>query len=164
MIHRLFLVIAMYCQASSSQFNESLNLPRCQLAGKEAQVHAVGSNSLETTYILFKFPYSRLQGGEGGKGRRSTRGLLLLIELSFGAWNSCAIVVQRQLPAKSPQYQRNNNCEIAITYESFDFKRFYKGFFFEQKLKKIAARLYCHFLSFCLLFVLCSLFWLDWIC
>ena len=29
MIYRLFLVIAMYCQASSSQFNESLNLPRC---------------------------------------------------------------------------------------------------------------------------------------
>ena len=28
-IHRLFLVIAMFCQASSSQFNESLNLPRC---------------------------------------------------------------------------------------------------------------------------------------
>ena len=28
-IHRLFLVIAMYYQASSSQFNESLNLPRC---------------------------------------------------------------------------------------------------------------------------------------
>ena len=25
----LFLVIAMYCQVSSSQFNESLNLPRC---------------------------------------------------------------------------------------------------------------------------------------
>ena len=40
-IHRLFLVIAMYCQASSSQFNESLNFSRCQLAGKEAQVHAV---------------------------------------------------------------------------------------------------------------------------
>ena len=28
MIHRLFLVIAIYYQASSSQFNESLNLPR----------------------------------------------------------------------------------------------------------------------------------------
>ena len=28
-IHRLFLVIAMYCQASSTQFNESLNLPCC---------------------------------------------------------------------------------------------------------------------------------------
>ena len=28
-IHRLFLVIAMCCQVSSSQFNESLNLPRC---------------------------------------------------------------------------------------------------------------------------------------
>ena len=27
-IHRLFLVIAMYYQASSSQFNESPNLPR----------------------------------------------------------------------------------------------------------------------------------------
>ena len=45
-VHRLFLIIAMYCQASSSQFNESLNLP-----------HAVGSNSLKTTYILFKLPY-----------------------------------------------------------------------------------------------------------
>ena len=28
-IHRLFLVIAMYCQASSNQLNESLNLLRC---------------------------------------------------------------------------------------------------------------------------------------
>ena len=28
-IHRLILVIAMYCQASSRQFNESLNLPCC---------------------------------------------------------------------------------------------------------------------------------------
>ena len=28
-IHRLFLVIAMYCQASSSQLYESLNLPCC---------------------------------------------------------------------------------------------------------------------------------------
>ena len=28
-ILRLFLVVAMYCQASSSQFNQSLNLPRC---------------------------------------------------------------------------------------------------------------------------------------
>ena len=27
-ILRLFLVIAMYCQARSSQFNESINLPR----------------------------------------------------------------------------------------------------------------------------------------
>ena len=36
MIHRLFLVIPMYGQASSSQLNESLNLPRCYLAGKEA--------------------------------------------------------------------------------------------------------------------------------
>ena len=27
-IHRLFLVITMYCKASSSQFDESLNLPR----------------------------------------------------------------------------------------------------------------------------------------
>ena len=44
----------MYCQASS--INQSLNLPCCQLAGKEAQVHSVGSNSLETTYILFELP------------------------------------------------------------------------------------------------------------
>ena len=35
-ILRLFLVIAMYCQASSSQFNQSLNLPHCKLAEKEA--------------------------------------------------------------------------------------------------------------------------------
>ena len=61
MIHRLFLIIAMYCQASSSHLNESLNLPRCQLAGHKAQVHAVGSNSLETTYILFKLAYLKPQ-------------------------------------------------------------------------------------------------------
>ena len=35
-IHGLFVVIAMYCQVSSSQFNQSLILPRCYLAGKEA--------------------------------------------------------------------------------------------------------------------------------
>ena len=29
MIRRLFLVIAMYCQASSIQFNKSLNLSHC---------------------------------------------------------------------------------------------------------------------------------------
>ena len=28
-ILRLFLVINMYCQGSSNQFNKSLNLPRC---------------------------------------------------------------------------------------------------------------------------------------
>ena len=28
-IYRLFLVVAMYCQASSSQFDKSLNLPGC---------------------------------------------------------------------------------------------------------------------------------------
>ena len=59
---RLFLVMAMYCQASSSQFYQSLNLSGCQLAGKEAQVHAVGSNSIETTYILFELP----QGSRSG--------------------------------------------------------------------------------------------------
>ena len=112
-------------------------------------VQYLGINSLETTYILFKFPYSRLQGGERGKGRRSTRGLLLLIELSFGAWNSCAIVVQRQLPAKSPQYQRNNNCEIAITFESFDFKRFYKGFFLSKRSKKLQLGYIVILPSFC---------------
>ena len=67
-ILRLFLVIAMDCQASSSQFKpvqasffQSLNLYHCLLAGKEAQVHAVGRNSLETTYIIFELPYLELQ-------------------------------------------------------------------------------------------------------
>ena len=45
-IHRLFLVIGMYCQASSSQFNESLNLPRCYLPGK-VQTSAVIDDGLE---------------------------------------------------------------------------------------------------------------------
>ena len=53
-IHRLFLVIAMYCQASSSQVNKSLNLQRCQLAENKVQVHAVGSNSPETTQIYIR--------------------------------------------------------------------------------------------------------------
>ena len=48
-ILRLFLVIAMYCQA---KINQSHNLLHCQLEGKEAQVHVVGTNSLETTYYL----------------------------------------------------------------------------------------------------------------
>ena len=38
------------CTFKPVKFNQSLNLLRCQLAGKEAQVYAVGSNSLETTY------------------------------------------------------------------------------------------------------------------
>ena len=54
-IIHLFLVIPMYCQASSSQINKSLNLPCCQLAGKETQVHAVGSNSLEKTLYYLNF-------------------------------------------------------------------------------------------------------------
>ena len=48
-------VISSHRYVLSSQFNQSLNLPYFQLAGKEAQVHVVGSNSLETTYcILFE--------------------------------------------------------------------------------------------------------------
>ena len=38
------------CTFKPVKFNQSLNLLRCQLAGKEVQVYAVGSNSLETTY------------------------------------------------------------------------------------------------------------------
>ena len=56
-INRLFLDIAMYCQASSSQFNQSLNLSASWLGRVPRYVHAVGSNSLETTYILFQLPY-----------------------------------------------------------------------------------------------------------
>ena len=58
MIYWLFLVTAMYCQASSSQFFSITQPLRSlwQLAEKGAQVHAVGSNSLETTYILFELP------------------------------------------------------------------------------------------------------------
>ena len=52
-IHRLFLVIAMYCQASSSQFNESLNLPRCQLAGKESRyMQQVAIHQKQPIYCL----------------------------------------------------------------------------------------------------------------
>ena len=58
-IHRLFLVIAMYCRANSSQFNQSLNLPCYYLAGHNSKGIAVGSNSLETTYILFKLPLEK---------------------------------------------------------------------------------------------------------
>ena len=52
------MVISSHRYVLSSQFNKSQNLPRCQLTGKEAQLAAVGSNSLETTYILFKLPQS----------------------------------------------------------------------------------------------------------
>ena len=51
---RFFLVIA---QANSNQFNQSINLSSGYVAEKKAKIHAVGSNSLETTYILFKLPY-----------------------------------------------------------------------------------------------------------
>ena len=36
-----------------------------QLAGKEAQVHAVGSNVLETTTILFELPYDQDEDKNG---------------------------------------------------------------------------------------------------
>ena len=47
-ILRLFLVIAMYCQGSSSQI-KSITQPPALLAGWEG---SLDSNSLETTYIL----------------------------------------------------------------------------------------------------------------
>ena len=57
-------IILRYFQSSLCTFKpvqassiKSLNLQYCLLAGKEAQVHAVGSNSVETTYILFELPY-----------------------------------------------------------------------------------------------------------
>ena len=57
MILRLFLVIAMYCQGSSGKI-KSITQPLPLLAGWEGNlVHAVGSNSLETTYIIFELPY-----------------------------------------------------------------------------------------------------------
>ena len=49
-ILRLFLVIAMYCQGSSSQIKSITQPLPLQVAGKEAEVYAVGSDSLETTY------------------------------------------------------------------------------------------------------------------
>ena len=55
MIQRLFLVITMYCQASSSQFNESQNLPFCYLAGKIKNLSAVKYDGLKLTKILFEF-------------------------------------------------------------------------------------------------------------
>ena len=55
-IHRFLQSSICTVKPVPAKFNESLNLPHCQLAGKEAQVHAVGINSLETTYIQFKLP------------------------------------------------------------------------------------------------------------
>ena len=51
-IHRLFLVIAMYCQASS--INHSTYHVTSWLGIIPKVCSIVGSNSLETTYILFK--------------------------------------------------------------------------------------------------------------
>ena len=45
MIHRLCLSLCTV-KLVQLQFNESLNLPRCELAGHNSKVHAVGSNSL----------------------------------------------------------------------------------------------------------------------
>ena len=52
-ILRLFLVIAMYCQGSSSQI-KSVTQPLLLLASWEGSLST--SNSLETTYILFELP------------------------------------------------------------------------------------------------------------
>ena len=62
MILRLFLVIAMSCKGSSSQ-TKSITQPLLLQAGWEG-VHAVGSNSLETTYILFELPKTPLHLSE----------------------------------------------------------------------------------------------------
>ena len=52
-MHRLFLVIAMYCQASSSQFNQSLNLPHCQLAGHNSKgMQQVAIHQKQPIYYL----------------------------------------------------------------------------------------------------------------
>ena len=45
----------MYCQASSSQFNESQNLPFCYLAGKIKNLSAVKYDGLKLTKVLFEF-------------------------------------------------------------------------------------------------------------
>ena len=61
MIHTL--VISSHCYVLSSQLKpvQSITQPPTLLAGllagKEAYVHAVGSNSPETIYVLFKLPY-----------------------------------------------------------------------------------------------------------
>ena len=60
-IYNTQVFLSSHCYVLSSQFNESLNLLHCQPAGKEAQVHAVDSNSLEATYILFELPQVRCQ-------------------------------------------------------------------------------------------------------
>ena len=47
------------CTVKQNKINHS-TFPATKLAAKEAQVHAVGSNSLEATYILFDLPYSHI--------------------------------------------------------------------------------------------------------
>ena len=62
-MHRLFLVIAMYSQATSMNLkqieNTSVSICFCLTLGLFDSVcfNAVTSNSLETTYILFELPY-----------------------------------------------------------------------------------------------------------
>ena len=53
-ILRLFLVLAMYCQASS--INHSTFHIASWVGRKPKYKNAVGSNSLEITYILFELP------------------------------------------------------------------------------------------------------------
>ena len=47
----------MYCQATVKPVQWITKPPNLLAGGKEAYVNAVGSNSVETTYILFKLPY-----------------------------------------------------------------------------------------------------------
>ena len=56
-IRRLFLVIAMYCQGSSSQMKLITQPLRLQV-GCEGSLGtcSIDNNSLETTYILFELP------------------------------------------------------------------------------------------------------------
>ena len=58
MILRLFLVVAVYCQGSSSQIKSNTQpLPLLDGLQESLGTCSIGSNSLETTYILFELPY-----------------------------------------------------------------------------------------------------------
>ena len=79
-IHRLFLVIAMYCQASL--INHSTSHVASWLGRKPRYMQYVSSNSLEITYVLFQFPYTTLEWSHLYKS------IHIFVPMLFSKWSA----------------------------------------------------------------------------
>ena len=79
-LHRLFLVISMYCQASL--INHSTSHVASWLGRKPRYMQYVGSNSLEITYVLFQFAYTTLEWSHLYKS------IHIFVPMLFSKWSA----------------------------------------------------------------------------